>query len=227
MNELLHIEANGHTIQALPFRRSLIAWGRDHFRPFPWRLTPDPYRILVAEVMLHRTQATQVIPVYERLIALYPSLNAITTASREELHTILHPLGLQWRNDLISEMLHELATRFNHHIPRDKAALLSLPGVSDYIAGAVRCFAWNLPDPVIDTNVVRVMARLFNLQVKDSSRRSSQFRILSASMLDQTEPRAYTYALLDMADAICAAKRPPSCGECPLLSMCAYGQRHN
>jgi len=217
------IEAGGHMINTIAFRKALIAWGREHFRPFPWRLTKDPYRILMAEVMLHRTQASQVAPVYERFIERYPDMPELARATKEELHDALYSLGLHWRIDLIHEMAADLMTRFDGQVPHEKVALLSLPGVSEYIAGAVRCFAWNQPEPLIDTNTVRVVGRLFGLEIKDSSRRNRQFRGLIMALVDPNEPRAYNYALLDLAEQACMKKRPPACGRCPVLSYCVCG----
>jgi len=205
------------------FRRKLITWGREHFRHFPWRLTEDPYRILIAEVMLHRTQALQVVPVYENFIKRSPDIPKLAQASKEELRRILYSLGLRWRIDLIHAMAADLMTRFGGQVPHEKADLLSLPGVSEYIAGAVRCFAWNLPEPLMDTNTVRVVGRLFGLEIKDSSRRNRRFKELIAALVDPDEPRAYNYALLDLADQVCMKKQPPDCKRCPVLKWCSYG----
>ncbi len=205
-------------------RRNLIEWGSIHFRSFPWRLSQDPYAILIAEVMLHRTQARQVIPVYQQFIERYPDVATLFTASKEELRQILYPLGLHWRTDLMHAMASQLMLRFEGHIPRKKEDLLSLPGVSEYIASAVRCFAWNEPDALIDTNTVRVTGRVFGLEVKDSSRRNRLFRELITALMDPHKPRAYNYALLDLADQVCTKKRPPDCPKCPLQKYCLYGQ---
>ena len=129
--------------------------------------------------------------------------------------------GVRWRIDLIHEMVGELMERFDGQVPREKADLLSLPGVSEYIAGAVRCFAWNLPEPLIDTNTVRVVGRLFRLGIKDSSRRNRHFRELIAALVDPVEPREYNYALLDLADQVCTKKRPSECERCPVSQWCA------
>jgi A/G-specific adenine glycosylase len=186
-------------------------------------MTEDPYRILMAEVMLHRTQAPQVAPVYERFITRYPNVPVLARAMRNELHDALYSLGLRWRIDLIHAMANELMTRFDGRVPGEKADLLSLPGVSEYIASAVRCFAWNLPEPLIDTNTVRVTGRLFGLEIKDSSRRNRQFRELITALVDPDQPRVYNYALLDLADQVCTKKRPPACARCPVQKCCLYG----
>ena len=212
-----------HKIYVVAFRKALTSWGQEHFRPFPWRLTEDPYRILMAEVMLHRTQAPQVTPVYERFIERYPDVPALARATKEELHDDLYSLGLRWRVDLIYAMAAGLIAYFDGRVPREKADLLSLPGVSEYIAGAVRCFAWNLPEALIDTNTVRVVGRLFELEIKDSSRRNRRFRELITALVDPDEPRVYNYTLLDLADQVCMKKRPPECVRCPVQKCCVYG----
>lgn len=223
MNDTRCVKGGGRTVDAVAFRQALIAWGREHFRRFPWRLTEHPYRILMAEVMLHRTQASQVVPAYERFLECYPDVPALSQASKEEVHDILYSLGLRWRIDLIHAMAKELMTRFDGQVPSEKVDLLRLPGVSEYIAGAVRCFTWNLSEPLVDTNTVRVVGRIFGLQIKDSSRRNRQFRELIAGLVDPVEPRAYNYALLDLADQVCTKRRRPDCERCPVLEWCSCG----
>jgi A/G-specific adenine glycosylase len=218
------LKVGDHEVETTLFRRRLIAWGRRNFRYFPWRLTSNPYSILMAEVMLHRTQAIQVVPVYKRFIDRFPDTVALSRANKSDLHEVLYSLGLNWRIDLIVEMARDLTTRFNGHIPLEKGDLLSLPGVSEYIASAVRCFAWNLPEPLIDTNTVRVIGRLFRLEIKESSRRNPIFRQLITALLDRKRPKEYNYALLDLANEICTKKRPPDCIRCPIQRSCAYGR---
>lgn len=217
------VEANSHVIDAVQIRRSIIKWGKENFRDFPWRMTNNPYHILMSEVMLHRTQARQVVPIYEQFIQTYPDINTLAQATKDDIGEILYSLGLHWRIDLIHEMTIELITRFNSEIPRSKEDLLSLSGVSEYIAGAVRCFAWNLPEPIPDTNTVRITGRLFGLEIKDSSRRNSLFKNLITKLVDPDEPRAFNYAQLDLADKVCTRKQAPDCLQCPLLRWCCYG----
>ncbi len=205
------------------FRKRLIAWGQPHFRPFPWRFTEDPYRILMAEVMLHRTQAPQVVPVYEHFIQRYPDVVALSQATKRQLRRVLFPLGLLWRIDLVHEMAAMLSECCDGQVPQDKASLLALPGVSEYIAGAVRCFAWNLPEPLVDTNTVRVVGRLFGLEIRDSSRRNRRFQKLIEALVDQAEPRVYNYALLDLAEQVCTKKHQPDCERCPVRKHCVFG----
>ena len=168
------METAHHTIAAPSFSSKLISWGQENFRSFPWRFTTEPYHILIAEVMLHRTQALQVVPVYTQFLEKYPTLASLAQAKQEEFHEVLYSLGLRWRIDLIMEMVSQIQERFHGQIPEEKSDLLSLSGVSDYVASAVRCFAWNKPETIVDTNTVRVIGRVFNLQIKDSSRRNAE-----------------------------------------------------
>ncbi len=223
MSEIELVEANNHTVEIYSFRKTLIKWGKENFRPYPWRFTNNPYHILIAEVMLHRTQAPQVLPVYERFVDKYPNITSLARARKEELHSVLYSLGLRWRIDLIMDMVLELIEKFEGQVPREKTDLLSLPGVSEYVASAVRCFAWNLPEPIIDTNTVRVIGRIFNLGIKDSSRRNALFRKLIKTLVDLDEPRAYNYALLDLAAQVCTKASEPKCEVCPIQKFCVYG----
>lgn len=217
------VQVNGHVLEIEIFHRYLISWGKENFRSFTWRNTKNPYCILLSEAMLHRTQAKQVQPVYDQFIQKYPNLKTLKQASKYDLQELLFSLGLRWRIDLIYEMVDELTVRFNGKIPNDKEDLLSLPGVSEYIASAVRCFAGDFPEPLLDTNTVRVIGRLFGLKFKDSSRRNRRFKNLVIDLLDNNNPRIYNYALLDLADKVCTKKIKPDCGNCPLLKICKHG----
>jgi len=208
------------TLQA--FRKSLILWGKENFRSFPWRLTTDPYAILLAEVMLHRTQVAQVVPIYRDFIERYPDIISLTRANPVDIQSALSPLGLRWRIDLIYQMAKQIKERFGIQVPSKKDDLLSLPGISEYIASAVCCFAWNIAEPLIDTNTVRITGRLFGLEVKDSSRRNSRFRNLITALIDRDSPRDYNYALLDLAHLICLKKQPPLCQGCPVRTFCCF-----
>ncbi len=210
--------------QKSAYQKRLVEWGQANFRPFPWRQTHDPYPILLAEVMLHRTQVVQVVPVFEKLIQAFPSLKSLILADREEIKGMLTPLGLTWRIDLIESMLNAISKEYAGQIPQDKKALMNLPGLSEYIAGAVRCFAWNEAEILMDTNTVRIVGKLFNLPTQDSSRRNPIFYRLLEELLDREHPRSFNYALLDLAHLICLKKQTPICHQCPVLQFCQHGQ---
>jgi A/G-specific adenine glycosylase len=206
-------------------RSRLLIWGRENRRTFPWRETRDPWRVLLAEVLLHRTRADQVVPVYLAAVERYPDPAAMARAHLRDLRRLMRPLGLHWRVPLMREMARQILRRHGGRIPPDRQALQALPGVSDYIAGAVCCFAFGMPEPVLDTNTVRVLGRLFGLPVRDSSRRSRRFRDLMARLIDGPNPRELTLSMLDLAAQICHP-RDPECPVCPLRELCAHGRSH-
>lgn len=206
-------------------RRRLLAWWEKNARSFPWRETRDPWLILLAEVLLHRTRAEQVVPVYRLAVEKFPDPESLAESPPGELEALLHSLGLHWRIPLLREMARQIVRIHRGRIPVDMEALKALPGVSDYIAGAVRCFAFGLPEPILDTNTVRVLGRVLNLPVSDGSRRSSRFRRLMKSLVDCPDPRSVALALLDLAALVC---RPihPECEKCPLIDLCQFGRTY-
>lgn len=204
------------------FRSKLLTWGKLNFQSFPWRLTHDPYAILMAEIMLHRTQVKQVVPIYNEFLQKYPDFVHVHNAPEKEIWEALAGLGLHWRTALIKKMAEEIYTRFNSIIPQEKFLLMSLSGINDYIASAVRCFAWNYPDPIIDTNTVRIAGRIFGLETRDSSRRNQRVRLLISRLIDPSDPADFNYALLDLAHLICHKRHEPECASCPIRHYCVY-----
>ena len=206
------------------FRKDLLAWWKESKRSYPWRETRDPYAIAIAEVLLHRTRADQVVPTYQEFLTTYPSVSHLAKASIEDLKALLHPLGLHWRVALLHNMAQLLHLRFGDLIPAKREDLESLPGVSHYIATAIRCFAYGYPDALLDTNTVRICGRLLGLTVTDGSRRSGKFRKLLEALVDTKHPREFNYALLDHGALICRS-RNPRCNECSVNQHCCYGRR--
>jgi len=152
-------------------RSDLLRWWCHAKRHFPWRETRDAYRVLVAEVLLHRTRAGQVVPLYQLFLERFPNIQALAKSTPDELLRLFRSAGLRWRWKLLHAMAVDMEARFNGQIPDDFVQLTSLPGVSHYIASAERCFAFGHPEAIMDTNTVRVTGRLFGLAITDSSRR--------------------------------------------------------
>jgi A/G-specific adenine glycosylase len=205
------------------FSGKLLSWSRYNSRNFPWRKTRDPYHILVVEILLHRTRADQVVPVYAEFVKKFPDLKSLAGASEGEVRKMLQPLGLHWRVTLLFSMVNEITDRFKGKIPEDKNELESLPGISHYIASAVRSFGHGLPDPILDTNTVRIISRIFGITVTDSSRRSRKFMDLYLSLMDKERPREFNFAMIDLAALLCKPANP-ICHQCPVIEMCAHGK---
>jgi A/G-specific adenine glycosylase len=203
------------------FESLLIEWWQKNKRQFPWRLTRAPYEIMVAEILLHRTKAEQVSKVYSRFLASFPTINSVAEANYEEIHYILKELGLNWRIELLYKMAQEIIKKHNGKIPQTKEALKTLPGISDYIASAIACFAFNKSEPLLDTNIVRILGRIFSLKVTDSSRRSNHFKLLYQSINSKENPREFAFAMIDLGALVCLPSRPLCC-LCPVNVLCAH-----
>lgn len=203
------------------FESLLIKWWQRNKRQFPWRLTRAPYEIMVAEILLHRTKAEQVSKVYSRFLTSFPTINLVAEANYEEIHNILKELGLNWRIELLHKMAEEIIKKYNGIIPQTKEVLKTLPGISDYIASAIVCFCFNKSEPLLDTNIVRILGRIFSLKVTDSSRRSNHFKLLYQTINSKENPREFAFAMIDLGSLVCLPNRP-SCHLCPVKDLCAY-----
>ncbi|MBU7017614.1 MAG: A/G-specific adenine glycosylase [Theionarchaea archaeon] len=204
------------------FQQKLRAWWKNNHRDFPWRTTRNTYHILIAEILLHRTRAEQIIPVYNEFLEKYPTIREVADASESEIREILYSLGLHWRARLLHYMAVQIVKEYECKIPLEKEKLESLPGVSQYIASAVRCFALGFPEVLLDTNTVRITGRIFGIKTTDSSRRSVTFRELLQFLVDEKNPREFNFALIDLCALICRSSRP-SCSQCPVIKICTYG----
>ncbi|MGB9938408.1 DNA glycosylase [Methanosarcina sp.] len=205
-------------------RTELLIWGEQNLRKFPWRETSDPYKILIAEVMLHRTKADQVSNIYEEFILKYPDFESIVEAGREAIKNDLKSLGLFWRADLLYDMAVEVIEKYGGKLPIDREKLMAMPGVGNYISAAILCFGYNLPEPVLDTNTVRVLGRIFGLKITDSSRRSKLFYDVMYDLVNFWDPRTVSFALIDFANAVCIAGEKPRCDICNLRDICIYNK---
>lgn len=199
-------------------RRRLLTWWRTNARQFPWRNESDPYSVLVAEIMLRRTQAKQVAPVYSRFLAAFPDARSLSVADPDRIRRLLRPLGLRWRaEDMVrlSKALRVFAIRSNE-FPEDLAAL---PGVGAYVEAAVRCFSEGRAVPIVDTNSARVAARLFSIRSQGEPRRSPAIRAALQRLVNTRRPKDVNWALLDLAAMVCRAN-VPVCSCCPLEGVC-------
>ena len=208
---------------AARFRGVVQAWGAENRRDYPWRNTRSPYRILLSEVMLRRTRADQVVPVYRKVLRLYPTASKLAQARAPEIRKLLRPLGLVWRADNLVRMAEELRNEFACRVPTAPTRLKELTGVGDYVANAVACFAKGAAVAIVDTNVVRVIGRTFGLRLEGEARRRKEMIAASNLCLDRNDPRLYNYSILDFASLVCRA-RSPDCDVCPLgqQGACSY-----
>jgi len=210
---------NDQKIQKI--REHLLSWFRRNRRDYPWRRTRDPYRILIAEIMLQRTKADQVRKVYEEFIEKFPDPASLNQADPEIIRSYFLKLGLIWRSDLVSKLAEELVKRFDGKIPSSRDQLLSLPSIGDYMADAVLSFAYGKDVAVVDSNVCRVIRRVFGIEPHGEARRDRRFRTLAQRLIPPGKSREFNWAMIDLASLICTPKKP-KCWSCPLNPICSY-----
>jgi A/G-specific adenine glycosylase len=207
------------------FGRRLRAWYRANARDLPWRRTRDPYSILVSELMLQQTQVARVVPRYHEFLDLFPTIADVARSSPRRVREAWEGLGYYAR----ARNLHRLARRVtangrepNRTLPADPAALRALPGIGPYTAGAVASFAYERRTPLVDTNVARVLRRVFAPATDPKSTRGQRaLWELAAALLPRTGRAAWTHnqALMELGALVCTARRP-QCDRCPVRAVC-------
>src|SRR5690242_4163097 len=202
------------------FRRAILGWYRRHGRDLPWRRTSDPYHILVSEVMLQQTQVDRVVPKYHEWLGKYPSLEALASAPEDEVSQTWRPLGYNIRPRRLHAIARESVARYGGQLPSDQQTLLSFKGIGAYTAGAIRSFAFRERAAILDTNVARVLYRVF---VGSGDPKSHGMKKHLWSVSEALVPRAnvfdFNQALMDFGAMICIARKP-KCDVCPMKNLC-------
>jgi len=202
------------------FRRRLLAWYREHGRDLPWRRTDDPYHILVSEVMLQQTQVDRVLPKYHEWLERYPSLAALAAARPRDVDRTWRPLGYNIRPRRLHAIARESVARHGGRLPSDEATLLSFKGIGAYTAGAIRSFAFRQRAAILDTNVARVLFRVFvgDGDVKAHATRKHLWAI-SHALVPRKHVFDFNQALMDLGAMVCVARKP-RCPACPIRRQC-------
>ena len=202
------------------FQKSLLTWYAANKRDLPWRNTADPYKILVSEIMLQQTQVERVVPKYEEFLQKYPTLEALANAPLEEVRQTWYPLGYNIRPLRLHSIAREAVEKYSGKVPDDPVALQGLKGIGRYTAGAVLSFAFGRAAPILDTNVRRVLHRVF-IGEGDAKRYSLQKDLweLSEALIPAGNAYDFNQALMDFGATVCTARKPV-CLLCPMQDFC-------
>ena len=209
----------------LTFGRRLRAWYRRSARDLPWRRTRDPYRVLVSELMLQQTQVSRVVPKYAEFLQAFPSLRAVASATPARVCEAWEGLGYYARARNLHRLASEVTDGGRRHgrLPATPGELRQLPGIGAYTAGAVASFAFETRASLVDTNVARVLRRVFRpgLDPKTAAGQKALWSLADA-LLPRSGQTAWTHnqALMELGALVCTA-REARCGECPVASCCA------
>ena len=193
-------------------------WGRNNFACYPWRFTGSVWLSLVAEIMLQRTRALSVAPVWIEFAERFPVPESLTDVSEDEIKLLIRPLGLAWRSPLILDLAETLVEL--EEIPENEDALRALPGIGDYAASAVMSFKMNKRAVIVDANVVRWVCRMTGAEYHEEVRRKKWLKQIADVLTPARVHRDFNYSLLDFTMTVCAKK--PLCDYCPVSRHCAY-----
>jgi len=204
---------------ALP-RARLLSWYDACARDLPWRRTRDPYAIWVSEVMLQQTRVETVIPYYQRFLARFPNAQALAAAPLDDVLSHWSGLGYYRRARLLHQGAQTVLRDHGGVLPRDAALRLSLPGIGRYTAGAIGSIAFDLPEPIVDGNVARVLSRVLAIDTP-LGERGTEVRLWDAAtrLAVGERPGALNQAVMELGARVCVPINA-RCGGCPLAEWC-------
>ncbi len=202
------------------FSEPLTEWYWAHRRKLPWRETRNPYPILVSEIMLQQTQVKTVLPYFDRWMRRYPDVNTLARASESEVLKMWEGLGYYRRARLLHAAAKKIVSHHDGVFPKTAEELAELPGVGPYTLGAVASIAFDLPMPIVDGNVVRVLARWFGIrQPANSTATRKHLWTLAKSVLWEQHPGDFNQSMMELGATVCTP-RHPLCLLCPIQQGC-------
>src|SRR3954468_24219746 len=204
------------------FRQRLLTWYGRNGRDLPWRKTDDPYHILVSEIMLQQTQVDRVLPKYAEWLDKYPSMEVLAEAPEKDVTKTWYPLGYNIRPKRLQSIARESVAKYGGRLPSDEATLLSFKGIGAYTAGAIRSFAFRQRAAILDTNVARVLFRVFVAEGDPKSHAMKKHLwAVSEALVPRRQVFDFNQALMDFGATVCMA-RNPRCLACPMAKDCAH-----
>ncbi|MDO4757900.1 MAG: A/G-specific adenine glycosylase, partial [Rikenellaceae bacterium] len=203
-----------------PIAERLIAWYEAHGRTLPWRTTREAYCIWLSEVILQQTRVEQGMAYYLRFTERFPTVYDLAAASEDEVLKLWQGLGYYSRARNLHAAAKQVVEEFGGSFPDTVEALRTLRGVGDYTAAAIASIAFDRPAAVVDGNVYRVLARLFDLETAiDTTEGKRTFAALAEELLERQRPATYNQAIMDFGALVCTPQSP-SCTDCPLRDLC-------
>jgi A/G-specific adenine glycosylase len=198
----------------------LLDWYEQHARNLPWRNSPNPYIVLVSEIMLQQTRVETVIPYFTRWMERFPTIEILANSSQQEVLKVWEGLGYYSRARNLHCAARSIMVDHHGELPQDMQKLRSLPGIGRYSAGAIGSIAFGFDEPALDGNIRRVLARVFDVRLPVRSRLGEQ-RLweLVTTNLPCGRASQYNQALMDLGAMVCTP-RAPNCLECPLKELC-------
>lgn len=201
--------------------RPLLSWYEGHARALPWRDDPTPYRVWISEIMLQQTRVEAVKPYFERFMAALPTVQALAAVEDDRLMKLWEGLGYYTRARNLKKAALMITERHGGELPGSYEALLALPGIGSYTAGAIASIAFGLPVPAVDGNVLRVISRVLadREDIRQPSVKARMERELR-EIMPRERTSQYNQGLIEVGAIVCVPGGEPRCGECPMESIC-------
>ena len=207
------------------FSRPLVDWYKKEARPLPWREEPTPYRVWVSEIMLQQTRIEAAREYFNRFTRAFPTVEALAAAELDDVLKLWEGLGYYSRARNLHKCAKTVCDAYGGVFPPDAAALRALPGIGDYTAGAIASIAYGLPEPAVDGNVLRVLARMERFgESIGSDKVKKRFREALRPIYPAGECGAFTSALMELGETICTVGTP-DCARCPVAAHCEAHRR--
>lgn len=204
----------------MSFSSKILSWYGENKRPLPWRQTTDPYRIWLSEILLQQTRIAQGLPYYEKFIITFPTVYELASASEESVLKLWQGLGYYSRARNLHATAKTIVNEYKGEFPESYGELIKLKGVGDYTASAIASISFNAPEPVVDGNVYRVLARYFGVELPiDTPKGVRYFKELAREVMDRENIRDYNQGLMEFGALHCKPKNP-YCLTCPLNDSC-------
>ena len=201
-------------------REKLLAWYDENKREYPWRKTTNLYQILITEILLQKTIASNVNNFYDDFFKKYKDFSAIHNASINSLQSDIKSLGLSnKRSKILKDLSEMILLKFNAKIPEDPILLKEITGIADYVSNAYACFGLNHRTLFFDVNINRIIDRVFGIPNQKIGKEYIYEQL--DNLLPETECKHFYWGLLDFGSKICA-KKNPKCQECPISNYCHY-----
>jgi A/G-specific adenine glycosylase len=201
-------------------QRALLDWFAEYKRDLPWRRSRDPYSTWVSEIMLQQTQVATVVPYFERWIKRYPTVSVLAKANEDEVLKVWEGLGYYSRARNLIRGARQMVKKHQGKVPKDAALLRQIPGIGRYTAGAIASIAFDLPEPILDGNVIRVLCRIRDL-AGDPRKAPLHEHLwsLARRLVTDTTAAHLNESLMELGATVCT-RQNPQCSSCPLSRQC-------
>lgn len=204
----------------MSFAPKILNWYHEHQRDLPWRQTRDPYRVWLSEIILQQTRVAQGMPYYLSFVETFPTVYDLAEAPEEQVLKLWQGLGYYSRARNLHTTAKMVVTEFDGQFPHTYEELKTLKGVGDYTASAIASFCFDVPEPVVDGNVYRVLSRYFGVDIPiNSTEGITYFKELAREVMDAENIRDYNQGIMEFGAIQCAPKKP-YCLLCPLQESC-------